>query len=90
MVEIYDEDTLTEFELNRQRNIIKNYEFMKACGKCTFFFGYWRFELFLTEYHQSQNFLDVLNSSDFLSFFKEEEEDIRIRGKWIFEGAIWT
>ena len=33
MVEIYDEETLTEFELNRQRNIIKNYEFMKACGK---------------------------------------------------------
>merc|ERR1712168_934266 len=32
MVEIYDEETLTEFELNRQRNIIKNYEFMKACG----------------------------------------------------------
>ena len=36
MVEIYDEDTLTEFELNRQRNIIKNFEFMKACGKSFF------------------------------------------------------
>ena len=31
-MEIYDEDTLNEFELQRQKNIIKNYEFMKACG----------------------------------------------------------
>ena len=32
-MEIYDEDTLNPFELQRQKNIIKNYEFMKACGK---------------------------------------------------------
>ena len=31
-LEIYDEDTLNEFELNRQNNIIRNYEFM-ICGK---------------------------------------------------------
>ena len=29
-MEIYDEDTLNEFELQRQKNIIKNYEFMKV------------------------------------------------------------
>ena len=33
IMEIYDWDTLTPFELNRQKNIIRNYEFMKACGK---------------------------------------------------------
>ena len=32
-MEIYDWETLTEFETNRQKNIIRNYEFMKACGK---------------------------------------------------------
>ena len=32
-LEIYDEDTLNEFELKRQNNIIRNYEFMRACGK---------------------------------------------------------
>ena len=37
-MEIYDEDTLNEFELQRQKNIIKNYEFMKACGKDRFYF----------------------------------------------------
>eukprot|EP00794_Sanderia_malayensis_P019464 gene19464-21387_t len=31
-MEIYDEDTLTEYEMKRQRNIISNYEFMKSCG----------------------------------------------------------
>ena len=30
-MEIYDEDTLNPFELDRQKNIIKNYEFMKVC-----------------------------------------------------------
>ena len=33
IMEIYDWDTLTPFELNRQKNIIRNYEFMKACGE---------------------------------------------------------
>ena len=32
-LEIYDEDTLNEFELKRQNNIIRNYEFFKLCGK---------------------------------------------------------
>ncbi len=32
-MEIYDEDTLNEYEIQRQRNIISNYEFMKSCGK---------------------------------------------------------
>ena len=32
-MEIYDEEVLSPFELVRQRNIIKNYEFMIACGK---------------------------------------------------------
>jgi len=31
-MEIYDESELTELELERQRNIIKNHEFMKSCG----------------------------------------------------------
>jgi len=31
-MEIYDESELTELELQRQRNIIKNHEFMKSCG----------------------------------------------------------
>ena len=31
-MEIYDEEDLSAFELQRQRNIIKNYEFMIACG----------------------------------------------------------
>jgi hypothetical protein len=30
-LEIYDEDTLNEFELKRQNNIIRNYEFFKLC-----------------------------------------------------------
>jgi hypothetical protein len=33
VMEIYDWDTLTPFETNRQKNIIQNYEFMKACGE---------------------------------------------------------
>ena len=36
-LEIYDEDTLNEFELKRQNNIIRNYEFMRACGKNVMF-----------------------------------------------------
>ena len=35
-LEIYDEDTLNDFELNRQNNIIRNWEFMRACGKNLF------------------------------------------------------
>jgi len=31
-MEIFDESTLSEYEILRQRNIIKNYEFMKSCG----------------------------------------------------------
>ncbi|XP_047143626.1 zinc finger protein 260 isoform X2 [Hydra vulgaris] len=31
-MEIYDESSLTPYELLRQNNIIRNYEFMKACG----------------------------------------------------------
>ena len=36
-LEIYDEDTLNEFELKRQNNIIRNYEFFKLCGKNVYF-----------------------------------------------------
>ena len=32
-MEIFDEEDLTPFELQRQKNIIRNYEFMKSCGK---------------------------------------------------------
>ena len=32
-MEIFDESTLSEYEVLRQRNIIKNYEFMKSCGE---------------------------------------------------------
>ena len=32
-LEIYDEDTLNEIELKRQNNIIRNWEFLKLCGK---------------------------------------------------------
>ena len=35
-LEIYDEDTLNEFEQNRQNNIIRNWEFMRLCGKNLF------------------------------------------------------
>ncbi|XP_047143557.1 histone-lysine N-methyltransferase PRDM9 isoform X1 [Hydra vulgaris] len=31
-MEIYDESVLTPYEIERQNNIISNYEFMKACG----------------------------------------------------------
>ena len=31
-MEIYDESELTPYEVERQNNIISNYEFMKACG----------------------------------------------------------
>ena len=33
MTFIYDEDTLSEFEVGRQRNIIENYEFMSMLGE---------------------------------------------------------
>ena len=32
-MEIYDESTLCDYEILRQRNIIANYEFMKSVGK---------------------------------------------------------
>ena len=32
-MEIYDEEDLSEYERERQRNIISNYEFMRDCGK---------------------------------------------------------
>ena len=38
-LEIYDEDTLNEFELKRQNNIIRNYEFFKLCGKNFYYLG---------------------------------------------------
>ena len=38
-LEIYDEDTLNEFELRRQNNIIRNYEFFKLCGKNVFLYS---------------------------------------------------
>ena len=36
-MEIYDEEDLSEYERERQRNIISNYEFMRDCGKNIFF-----------------------------------------------------
>lgn len=31
-MEIYDEEDLTDYERERQRNIVSNYEFMQNCG----------------------------------------------------------
>ena len=31
-MDIHDEEDLTPFEVERQRNIIRNYEFLKSCG----------------------------------------------------------
>ena len=38
-MEIYDEEDLSSYEIERQRNIISNYEFMKSCGKFIFIFN---------------------------------------------------
>ena len=44
-MEIYDEDTLTPFEIGRQRNIIENYEFMSLCGM--FFIKFDHYNIFI-------------------------------------------
>lgn len=53
-MEIYDEEDLSSYEIERQRNIISNYEFMKSCGKFLFLVSYF-YTYTINEVHFPEN-----------------------------------